>query len=175
MKHPQQKRTILSKYQRLDLGRNPNKVLRVFLAAIHSHIYSFAWDFYFFKLTEHLTVSFSVKEKGGKSDRKPYPLPYGLRNPYRNLKSENSQDCVRKPQRDCMSMNSASVNFYRGKQEWHTVSIGVPFFRMGRSERSPSFSIVTKLLSDPNLKHNKDDIFFYQTLWIKIIFGRNCE
>jgi hypothetical protein len=31
---------------------------------------------------------YTVKEKGGKSDRKPYPLPYGLRNPYRNLKSE---------------------------------------------------------------------------------------
>jgi hypothetical protein len=31
-----------------------------------------------------------VKEKGGKPDRKPYPLPYGLRNPYGNLKSQNS-------------------------------------------------------------------------------------
>jgi hypothetical protein len=31
-------------------------------------------------------------EKGGKPDRKPYPLLYGSRNPYRNLKSENSQD-----------------------------------------------------------------------------------
>ncbi len=50
------------------------------------------WDFYFFKLTQPLTVSTTVKEKGGKPDRKPYPLPYGLRNPYRNLKSENSQD-----------------------------------------------------------------------------------
>jgi hypothetical protein len=28
-----------------------------------------------------------VKEKGGKPDRKPYPLLYGLRNPYRKLKS----------------------------------------------------------------------------------------
>jgi hypothetical protein len=27
-----------------------------------------------------------VKEKGGKPDRKPCTLPYGLRNPYRNLK-----------------------------------------------------------------------------------------
>jgi hypothetical protein len=52
------------------------------------------------------------------------------------------------------------------------VSIGVPFFRMGRSDRSPSFSIVTKLLSDPNLKQNKDDIFFHETLRIKKIFGR---
>ncbi len=24
-----------------------------------------------------------MKEKGGKPDRKPYPLPYGFRNPYR--------------------------------------------------------------------------------------------
>jgi hypothetical protein len=33
-----------------------------------------------------------VKEKGGKPDRKPYPFLYGLKNPYRNLKSENSLD-----------------------------------------------------------------------------------
>jgi hypothetical protein len=36
------------------------------------------------------------------------PLPYGLRNPYRNLKSENSQDCAQKPQRNYMFTNSAS-------------------------------------------------------------------
>ncbi len=45
-------------------------------------------DFYIFKLTQPLTVStiqllYTVKEKGGKPNRKPYPLPYGLRNPYR--------------------------------------------------------------------------------------------
>jgi hypothetical protein len=34
----------------------------------------------------------TVKEKGGKADRKPYLLSYGLRNPYINLKYENSQD-----------------------------------------------------------------------------------
>jgi hypothetical protein len=39
-----------------------------------------------------------VKEKGGKPYRKPYPLPYGLRNPYRMLKSESSQDYAQKPQ-----------------------------------------------------------------------------
>jgi hypothetical protein len=43
------------------------------------------------QLLELVTVHF-LKEKGGKPDRKPYPLPYGLRNPYRNLMSENSQD-----------------------------------------------------------------------------------
>jgi hypothetical protein len=51
---------------------------------------------------------YTAKEKGGKSDRKPYPLPYGLRNPYRNLKYENSQDYAQKPQRNRMFMNSAS-------------------------------------------------------------------
>jgi hypothetical protein len=28
---------------------------------------------------------------------KPYPLPYGLRIPYKNLKSKNSQDYAQKP------------------------------------------------------------------------------
>jgi hypothetical protein len=71
------------------------EVLRVFLLAIHSHLYSLALRF--FKLTQPLTVStvqllYTVKEKGVKPDRKPYPLPYGLRNQCRNLCSENSQD-----------------------------------------------------------------------------------
>ena len=60
------------------LGRNPHKSLKSFPPC------------YFFKLTQPLTVS--VKEKGGKPDRKPYPLPYGLRTPCRNLKYENSPD-----------------------------------------------------------------------------------
>jgi hypothetical protein len=44
-----------------------------------------------------------------KPDRKPYPLPYGLINPNRNLKSENSQYNTRKPQRNCTFMKSALV------------------------------------------------------------------
>jgi hypothetical protein len=39
----------------------------------------------------------TVKEKEGKYDRKPYLLPYGLKNPCRNLKSENSQEYAQKP------------------------------------------------------------------------------
>ena len=37
-----------------------------------------------------------------------YLPPYGLRNPYRSLKSETSQDYAQKPQRNCTFMNSAS-------------------------------------------------------------------
>jgi hypothetical protein len=71
------------------------------------------WDFYFFKLTQPVTVSrghlmYTFKEKGGKPDRKSYPLPYGLRNPYRNHRSENSQDYVQKPQQNCAFMTYAS-------------------------------------------------------------------
>ncbi len=47
--------------------------------------------------------------KSKMSDGKPYPLTFGLRNPYRNLKSENSQDHAWKSQQNCTSMNSASV------------------------------------------------------------------
>jgi hypothetical protein len=36
-------------------------------------------------------IQTEVQEKGGKPDRNPYLLPYGLRNPYRNLKYEYSQ------------------------------------------------------------------------------------
>jgi hypothetical protein len=88
------------------LNEIQTKASRVFLLVIHSHLYSFAGDFLFFKLTQPLTVS--VKEKGGIPDRKPYPLSYGLRNPYRNLKTENSQDYAQKPLRGCTFMNSAS-------------------------------------------------------------------
>jgi hypothetical protein len=56
------------------------KVLRDFLSAIHSYLYSFALIFFFFKLTQPLTFSavqlpYTVKEKGGKPDRKLHPLP----------------------------------------------------------------------------------------------------
>ncbi len=47
---------------------------------------------------------YTVKEKGGKSDRKPF----GLRNPYRNLKSENSKDYAQKPTQNITIMNSDS-------------------------------------------------------------------
>jgi hypothetical protein len=55
-----------------------------------------------------LTVS--VMEKVGKPDTKLYPLPYGLRSPYRNLKSENSQDYAQKLNEieQCLFINSAS-------------------------------------------------------------------
>ncbi len=37
-----------------------------------------------------------------------------LRNPYKNLKSENSQDYAQKPRRNCTFMNKAS-NTEKGK------------------------------------------------------------
>jgi hypothetical protein len=46
---------------------------------------------------------YAVQEKGGNPERKPHPLPFDLRNPYRKLKSENSQDYAQKPQRKLCS------------------------------------------------------------------------
>ncbi len=37
------------------------------------------------------------------------PFPVILRNPYRNIKPENSLDYAQKPQRNCTFMNSASL------------------------------------------------------------------
>jgi hypothetical protein len=54
-------------------------------------IHSFALTSYSFESV----LLYTVKEKGGK----PHPFPYGLRNPYRNLKSENSQECQETPKK----------------------------------------------------------------------------
>ncbi len=86
------------------LVRSPDKSLKGFLLAIQSHLYNFALVFFFFKLPQPLwqflqrALVYILKKKGGKPDRKSHLLFYGLRNPYRNIKSE----------RNCTFMNSAS-------------------------------------------------------------------
>jgi hypothetical protein len=70
------------------------KGLRVFLLAIHSHLYCTALpsDFFFFKLTQPLTCLFKLTQpvtastvqllytvKERKPDRKPDLFPYGLK------------------------------------------------------------------------------------------------
>jgi hypothetical protein len=64
------------------LDKIQTKVLRVALLAIHRHLYSFALRYLFIQ-THAISYSFysavilyTVKEKGGKPDRKPYALPY---------------------------------------------------------------------------------------------------
>ncbi len=97
-------------------------ILGVFLLAIHSHLYSFALRFLFlptrstsYIFLKTLATSFvflecTIKEKGRKRDRKPYPLQYGLRNPYRNPKSENGLKIVPRNLKEisCTFMNLAS-------------------------------------------------------------------
>ncbi len=93
------------------LGRIQTKAWRVFLLIIQSHLFRFALKYLF--LQTHATfcsfcsaLLYTVK-KGGKHDRKPHPVPYGLI----NLKSENSQDYAQKPLWNRMLMNSASEQF----------------------------------------------------------------
>jgi hypothetical protein len=87
--------------------------LKVFLLALYNPFAALPWNLYFFKLTQPCTVSpvqvlCTEKEKGGKPDRKPYPHTFCLINPYRNFKSENSQDYVQIAQWNCTFMNSDS-------------------------------------------------------------------
>ncbi len=61
------------------LGQNPDKALRVSSLLNTVTTTALPWDSYFFILTQPLTVStvqllYTVKEKGGKPDRKQYPL-----------------------------------------------------------------------------------------------------
>ncbi len=60
------------------LGEIQTKVLRVFLLAIHSHLLQLCLDFYFFKLTQPITISsvnllYTVPEKVEEPDKKLTP------------------------------------------------------------------------------------------------------
>ncbi len=70
------------------LRRNQDKILKSF----HSHLYSFALGFIFLQIYATFYSFYCSVTVHTKPDRNPYPLSYGLRNPYRNLQSENSQD-----------------------------------------------------------------------------------
>jgi hypothetical protein len=90
------------------------KVERVFLLAIHSHFYSYALRFLFLQ-THATTYSFrvliyTVDEKGENPYRKPYPLLYGLINPYTETSRLKTLKNMprKKPQRNCMFMNSTA-------------------------------------------------------------------
>jgi hypothetical protein len=86
-------------------NHNYSCALRFLFLQTHTTSYVFlqtqATQTYFYSKV----IMYNVKEKG----EKPYPLPYGLRNPYRNLKSENTQDYDQKPKQNCTFINSASV------------------------------------------------------------------
>ncbi len=95
-------------------SQSPILSLRFLFLQTHATSYSF--------LTQPL-----VKEKGGKPDRKPYPLSNGLVNLYRNLKSENSQDNAQKP------LNDNVCSWIR------------PLFRISWNDNAPRFSMRNNL------------------------------
>ncbi len=74
-----------------------------------------SWERRWKEKSPYKYVKKTAKIDRRKSGEFPYPLPIGLRNPYRNLKPENSQDYAQKPQRKCTFMNSASA------QKWLVV------------------------------------------------------
>ncbi len=68
-----------------------------------SHLYGFAQRF--LVLQTHTTFYSFYSYYTLQRRKEEYPLLYGLRNPYRNIKSENSHKQAQKPQRNCMFMN----------------------------------------------------------------------
>ncbi len=75
------------------LGRNPGTSPKTFPPCYSKPPVQLWIEFFLFFQTRTTSFSFfsalmyTVKEKGGKPERTQLPLPYGLRNPYRNLKS----------------------------------------------------------------------------------------
>ncbi len=103
----------LSDFDQRPKTKSRKKSFGVFLLAIHSQLYSFAFIFLFLHThaTSYVFLQFSYCTLDRRKEEtwwKTIPIPYGLRNPYRNLHSENCQDYAQKPQRKCTFMNSAS-------------------------------------------------------------------
>jgi hypothetical protein len=77
------------------LDKIQTKPLRVFLLDIHSHLYSFALTFLFLQTHTTSYSGYSTLERRKEENLiEPYPLPFGLRNPHKNIKFENSQGYV---------------------------------------------------------------------------------
>ncbi len=77
-------------------------------------------------------VTYTVKEKGGKPDRKTQPLP---RNTYRNLKSDSSQDCAQKPQLyvlyDMISLQTSQARRAASRLNWYFCGEGCFVYAWG--------------------------------------------
>ncbi len=98
------------------------KVLRVFLLAIHSHLFSFALRFLFLQnrttsYSFYSSVTVLCKGERRKTWQKAIPgvnlterhTPFlWFKKSKQNLKSENSRYYSQKPQRNCTFLNSAS-------------------------------------------------------------------
>ncbi len=122
---------ISSKTEAEFLDEIQTKVLGVFLLANYSHSLQICIEIYISSNSRNLlqfvlfTVKFlyTVKEKGGKPVKKPHHLPHSLRNPYRNLKADKSQDYAKQPQLNCTFMNSASCLAGLRRAVWRFFSI----------------------------------------------------
>jgi hypothetical protein len=84
-----------------------------------------ATSYYFYsKFTEHCKVE---RRKNLIANHSPFPM---FQKPYRNLKSENSQDYAQKPQRNYTFMNSASGE--QRREEWWRLLL--PVFLPGQEK-----------------------------------------
>ncbi len=108
------------------LGRNPDKILKSFPPCYsQSHLYSFALRFLFLKThatsySLYSSVTVHCKEVRKKTWQKTIPPSLLFKNPYRNLKSENSQVKLGNFTKivQCTFMNLAIVQFCNLSAAW---------------------------------------------------------
>jgi hypothetical protein len=96
------------------LGRNLDKSIKSFPSCYSKLALQLCLEIFISSNSSNLLQFLEFHSVHCKGERrkiwlKIVPLPYGLRNPYRNLKSDNSQDYAQKPQRNRMFRNSASA------------------------------------------------------------------
>jgi hypothetical protein len=90
------------------LGRNPDKSLQIFPPSYSQSTLQLCLGISISSNSRKL-LQFLYRKKEENLIEIHTHFPIFLRNPYRNLKSENSKDFAQTPQRNCTFMNSASV------------------------------------------------------------------
>jgi hypothetical protein len=93
------------------LGRNPNKSIKSLPPCSSQSALQLCLENSISSDSHNLLqfLLYTVKEKEGKPDRKPYPLSLWFKKSIQKAQErKNSQDYAQKPQRICTFMNSAS-------------------------------------------------------------------
>jgi hypothetical protein len=139
------------------LDKIQTKFLTVFLLAIQSHLYSFAMRVLSHEVSvwissnsrNLLQLLYTVQEKGRKPDRKLHPIPFGLRNPYRNLKTENSKDYAQKLRniKEIVYVHEFGFRFSRGEYQTRLDSSLISVNPMRRTDSGCSRTVNTSTIT----------------------------
>ncbi len=140
------------------LERNPGKSLKEFSSLLFSSFYNFALRFLFLQThaASYVKLLHIVKKKGGKPDRKPYPLPYGLRNPYRNLKAETFKIISRNLNKTVLH----EFGFRKGLAVWFNISANHVKLNPSRIQLTNHKTFLFNIFPNLLFVNSASDVFF---------------